>query len=151
MEFPTHEETAKKVAETALDSFEYQGKSIREWMKIIAEQEPCDDAISRQAVLDLIEHYNSDGLGSVFFGYKQGVKFADAVNKLPSVKPQYTDAEIQKMQEPILDKIRVDIEKLNPVDYGSISSYESHNGARDMKEDVLSIIDKYIKESEVDE
>ena len=56
------------------------------------EQEACEDAVSRQAVLDLIEHYNSDGLGSVFFGYKQGVKFADAVNKLPSVKPQYTDA-----------------------------------------------------------
>ena len=47
-------------------------------------------------MLDLIEHYNSDGLGSVFFGYKQGVKFADAVNKLPSVKPQYTDAEVKE-------------------------------------------------------
>ena len=50
-------------------------------------KEPCDDAISRQAVLDLIEHYNSDGLGSVFYGYQEGVKFADAVNKLPSVTP----------------------------------------------------------------
>ena len=48
----------------------------------------CGDAISRQAVLDLIEHYNSDGLGSVFYGYEQGVKFAGAVNKLPSVSPQ---------------------------------------------------------------
>lgn len=47
--------------------------------------EPCEDAISRQAVLDLIEHYNSDGLGAVFYGYEEGVKFADAVNKLPSV------------------------------------------------------------------
>ena len=58
-------------------------KSIR-----ALEQEPCGDAISRQAVLDLIEHYNSDGLGSVFYGYEEGVKFADAVNKLPSVNPQ---------------------------------------------------------------
>ena len=48
------------------------------------------DLISRQAVLDLIEHYNSDGLGSVFYGYEEGVKFADAVNKLPSVNPQET-------------------------------------------------------------
>lgn len=47
-----------------------------------------EDLISRQAVLDLIEHYNSDGLGSVFYGYEEGVKFADAVNKLPPVKPQ---------------------------------------------------------------
>lgn len=52
------------------------------------EQEPCEDAISRQAVLDLVEHYNSDGLGSVFYGYEEGVKFADAVNKLPSVNSQ---------------------------------------------------------------
>lgn len=51
-------------------------------------QEPCDDTISRQAVLDLIEHYNSDGLGSVFYGYEEGVKFADKVNKLPPVTPQ---------------------------------------------------------------
>lgn len=51
MEFPTHEETAKRVAETALDDFEYQGKTIREWMKIIT----SEDAISRQAVLDMIQ------------------------------------------------------------------------------------------------
>ncbi len=54
----------------------------------IVEQEPSGDLISRQAVIDLIEHYNSDGLGSVFYGYENGVKFADAVNKLPSVNPQ---------------------------------------------------------------
>ena len=46
------------------------------------------DCVSKQAVIDLIEHYNSDGLGSVFYGYEEGVKFADAVNKLPSVNPQ---------------------------------------------------------------
>ena len=59
-----------------------------ERLKKALEQEPCKDAISRRAVMDLIEHYNSDGLGSVFYGYEQGVKFADAVNKLPSVSPQ---------------------------------------------------------------
>ena len=47
-----------------------------------------DDLISRQAVLGLIEHYNSDGLGAVFYGYEEGEKFAKAVNKLPSVNPQ---------------------------------------------------------------
>ena len=39
-EFPTYEQMAKNVAEKALDEFLYDGKSIREWMKIIAEQEP---------------------------------------------------------------------------------------------------------------
>lgn len=32
------EKMAHNVAEAALDSFEYQGKTIREWMKIITEQ-----------------------------------------------------------------------------------------------------------------
>lgn len=45
----------------------------------------------------------------------------------------------------VLEKIRTEIEKLNPVDYGSMYSYESHNGARDMKDDVLAIIDEYRK------
>ena len=42
-----------------------------------------------------------------------------------------------------LDRIRAEIEKLNPVDYGSIYSYESHYGAREMQNDVLEIINKY--------
>lgn len=47
---PTYEEIAKKVAEKALDEFLYEGKSIREWIKIIA----SEDAISRQAVIDAL-------------------------------------------------------------------------------------------------
>lgn len=38
-EFPTYEQMAKNVAEKALDEYLYDGKSIREWIKIIAEQE----------------------------------------------------------------------------------------------------------------
>ena len=37
-EFPTYEQMAKEVAEIALDEVLYDGKSIREWMKIIIEQ-----------------------------------------------------------------------------------------------------------------
>ena len=43
----------------------------------------------------------------------------------------------------VLDKIRAEIEALNPVDYVFMSSYEGHRGASDMKDDVLQIIDKY--------
>ena len=43
-----------------------------------------------------------------------------------------------------LDDIKAEIEQLNPVDYGSMFSYESHNGAKDMKRDVLDIIDRHI-------
>lgn len=52
----------------------------------------------------------------------------------------------QQPSEAIFDKIKAEIEKLNPVDYGSMYSYESHNGARDMKQDVLAIIDEYREE-----
>ena len=54
------------------------------------EQEPCEDAISRQAVLDLCDSTDSE--------YKV-VHFKEDVERLPSVTPQYSDAEIQKMQE----------------------------------------------------
>lgn len=69
----------------------------------ILEQEPCDDVVSRQAVLDLIEHYNSDGLGSVFYGYQEGIKFADEVKKLPPVTPTHID----------LDGLKSDMKALN--------------------------------------
>lgn len=49
-----------------------------------------------------------------------------------------------------LDDVKAEIEKLNPVDYGSMFSYESHNGARDMQGDILDILDNIGKaESEV--
>lgn len=54
------------------------------------------------------------------------------------------DAETED-NKAMLSKIVEEIEKLNPVDYGSIYSYESHEGAEEMQRDVLNIIDKYIK------
>lgn len=34
-----------------------------------------------------------------------------------------------------------DLISFNPVDYGSMFSYESHNGAKDIKRDILEIFD----------
>lgn len=48
----------------------------------------------------------------------------------------------------MIEDIKAEIEALNPVDYGSMFSYERHNGAREMKGDVLHIIDKYIDRKE---
>lgn len=48
--FPTYEEMSKKVANKALDEYLYNGKSIREWIQIIA----SEDAISRQAVVSYL-------------------------------------------------------------------------------------------------
>lgn len=48
--FPTMDEFAKAVAEKALDDFEYEGKTIREWAHLILSGEVvpvvrCDDCI----------------------------------------------------------------------------------------------------------
>ena len=44
------------------------------------------DLINRQDVLELIDDYNSDGLGSVFCSYVDGEKFKDAILALPSAQ-----------------------------------------------------------------
>lgn len=61
------------------------------------------------------------------------------------IKDAETEDEIIENNKAILSKIIEEIEKLNPVDYGSIYSYESHKGAEEMQRDILNIIDKYIK------
>lgn len=77
--FPTYEEMGKKVAEEALDEFLYDGKSIREWMQIIASK----DAISRQAVLDVTweEPSYTDALNVL-------TEVRDKVKALPPINPQ---------------------------------------------------------------
>lgn len=35
--FPTHEEMAKRVAEEALDGYIYKGKTLKEWIDILAQ------------------------------------------------------------------------------------------------------------------
>ena len=45
------------------------------------------DLIRKLSVLELIDDYNSDALGSVFIDYSHGLKFKRAVLKLPSAEP----------------------------------------------------------------
>jgi len=63
---------------------------------IIGEEElqPCEDAVSRQAVLNQI-FYSTDNSGDVVLGSN----LRKRIEKLPSVTPKFTDEEIQKMQE----------------------------------------------------
>lgn len=59
--------------------------------------QPCEDAISRRTVQDYIAKYLSQYL---YNDVREAVEVIDEyIGELPSVKPQYTDAEIQKMQE----------------------------------------------------
>ena len=121
-------------------------RAVREGIPL-AEQEPCDDAISRQAVLN--EIYNTDGISNIYF------HLADEIIALPPVTPQYTDAEIQKMQNlesaeiqkayeigkaegsEVLDKIRAEIEAKCCITVG-----RENDGAITLH-DVFEIIDKY--------
>lgn len=59
-EFPTYEEMVKNVAEKALDEILYDGKSIREWMKIIIEHE-SRHYISIEAVNKVIDEWIESG------------------------------------------------------------------------------------------
>ena len=65
----------------------YDADKWRELCRIIPEwleQEPCGDAISRQAVMDYIHRILNQGTGK-----KKSFKFIQKyVEKLPSVKPQ---------------------------------------------------------------
>ena len=116
--------------------------------------EECEDAISRQAVIDMT------GLSEWFDSSDSYNKFVSALSELPSVKPQYTDAEIQKMQDfefaeiqkayevgkaeagaEILDKIRAEIEDL---DRFYDNDYFSGNRDSMFKcNEVMQIIDRY--------
>ena len=108
-------------------------------------QEPCTNAISRQAAIDAcLNGWNKD--------YKEIV---EEIRALPPIIPQYTDAEIQKMQDlefaeiqkayeigkakgsEVLDKIRAEIDE----QYDRVHPYNI--SCAEGLEMALEIIDKY--------
>ena len=94
----TREEQAQYISEKLMEDPEFKKAfvgaitdAVNEVVKVIKalQQEPCADAISRQAAIDAcLNGWNKD--------YKEIV---EEIRALPPVKPQYTDAEIQKMQD----------------------------------------------------
>ena len=65
---------------------------IMDWL----EQEPCEDAVSRQAAIDELYKMLHDCFGA---DDEELDAVITTLNELPPVTPQYTDAEIQKMQD----------------------------------------------------
>lgn len=111
---------------------------------IKSELKPCGDCISR---IEAIENFAN------WYGYdydNQG--YYRLLKQMPAVTPEQpfinksciSEGVCHEDKVNVLEKIRAEIEKLNPVDSGVIYSF----GARDMKEEVLGIIDKYKAESE---
>ena len=82
MEFPTIDKFAKDVAEKVLDEFIYEGKTIREWVELLAKQQPCEDCISRQALIEKATSWDKH-----FADSERCVSLTDIQNA-PSVTPQ---------------------------------------------------------------
>ena len=87
------------------DTFERHG---------IIKQEPCEDAVSRQAVINAIENdCMKGGLGSCFACYNDAQAFRGEIEKLPSVTPKLTvDAVSREAGLKILWKAIEDLEDL---------------------------------------
>jgi hypothetical protein len=62
----------------------------------------CEDCISRQEVLDMLEDINVETEGVGFY-YKHYIEY---IKQLPSVTPKFMDVDIQKMQEMELAEIQ---------------------------------------------
>lgn len=96
---PTMDEMAKQLAENALDNFLCNGKSLREWIKIIA----SEDAISKSKTLEhlkkrlyetamnnvgcTLEMANMDDISGVFADIAEN-RIDTWINELPPIQPR---------------------------------------------------------------
>ena len=76
------------------------------------EQQPCEDAVSRQALIDKATSWDAH-----FADSERAVSLTDIMS-LPPVTPKFTDEEIQKMQE--LEQAQLD----KAYELGKIESFE---------------------------
>ena len=96
MKFPTYKELGEIAAKEALDTFEYNGKTLREWIEIISAAElgtnlaeVGTDLISRQAVKDIFtELYGISAIGSVFDKDEWADICETTANELLSAQPE---------------------------------------------------------------
>ena len=100
------------------------------------EQEPCEDCISRQAAIDALGEcpMNWTDSEAEITAERDWIDTVEMLKSLPSVNPQP-----KTEQEPILDKIYTDIQRLRGC------SCSCSDGIID---DIEDIIDKYKTESE---
>lgn len=80
MRWPTMDEFAQRVAEKAIDEVEINGKTLREWIEIIAAAEHGTDAISRQAAIDAFYLYPNINWTTLDVLKK--------INEIPTIQPK---------------------------------------------------------------
>lgn len=93
------------------------------------EQEPCEDAVSRQAVLDLIRDENS-ALKDIFITHCAGEELSKQINKLQSVQPKAkTGRWIEKDTDTFYDVMLYKCDKCGDISMEN-GNYCSNCGAR---------------------
>lgn len=95
----TREEAIKELKDFKDDSWDGMPEEVIDIAIKALEQEPCKDAISRQAVLDSIEDDNRNGHYSCFASNNDAQCFKDVIKALPSVTPQPKEKEFVKFND----------------------------------------------------
>ena len=121
------------------EEFEKDFSEIIELADKALEQQPCEDCISRKALLEEIE--NGIKAGNYEEGYEEYPHINDMDDIIECIK--YADSVQPKPKTDVLDKIRAEIEALEE----GITSYQNDRPWI-FKDEVLQIIDKYKAESE---
>ncbi|SCW70449.1 hypothetical protein SAMN05660484_02601 [Eubacterium ruminantium] len=101
---------------------EPENEDIYEAIINVLEQEPCEDCISREAVLDLAKK-------GVLVSNGNYESVCKAINDLPSVTPKYTDEEIdraQAVEEAYIDKmVELTVEESKKVGHWMVNKEKS--------------------------
>lgn len=82
LKFPTMDEMAKDVARRAVEEIEYNGKTLSEWIDIIAKyQEVNLDCISRKQAIEVVQNRH-------MMLSKEKVLLINDLEQLPSTQPK---------------------------------------------------------------
>ena len=136
----TREEAIKKVEGCLTDDFPIEDYEEVEEIIIALEQEPCEDAISRKALLEEIE--NGIKAGNYEEGYEEYPHINDMDDIIECIK--YADSVQPKPKTDVLDKIRAEIEQNA---YPIVHGVNNHEKGMTLY-GILQVIDKYKIESE---
>ena len=82
-------EEAKRIAQGLITDFKCESETMVEFCNVVikALEQECDDCISRSEAIRIAS------------GYCHWSRIPEELAKLPSVKPKFTDEEIQTMQD----------------------------------------------------
>ena len=149
----TPEKAIKKLEETVgayILSGKADGTRCGEWREIFEALKPCEDCISRQAVIDKIVNSPSDVYQDMYKTKYDGSvrrqnEIISMINEMPSVTPRKKDKRIK--QESILDKIKTEI-KADRERISILIDDEYYRGKISGYDCVLEMIDNYMIKSE---